>query len=121
MVPRIMVVDDDPDVLDTLAGILNRAGHNVLKALGGPAALELLDHSDPVDLLLTDVVMPGVNGFNLARMVKDRQPATKVLYLTGYFDPSRIVDDKGDRYGKLLSKPISPDALRREVGEALGM
>ena len=117
--PKIMVVDDDPDVLDALAGILHRAGHNVLKALGGRAALELLDRGDRVDLLLTDVIMPGVNGFNLARLVKDRQPETKVLYLSGYFDPSRIVADNGDRYGKLLSKPISPDALRREVGEAL--
>src|SRR5262249_46614152 len=80
--PKIVVVDDDPDVLDTIAAILKRAGHCVHKATGGQAALEFFDQYDKVDLLLTDVLMPGLNGFNLARLAKARQPAVKVLYLS---------------------------------------
>jgi DNA-binding NtrC family response regulator len=107
-------------VLDTLAVILKRAGHCVLKAVGGRAALDVFESAGGVDLLLTDVVMPGLNGFRLAREAKARQPAVKVLYISGYFDATTFSGDAGDRYGKLLSKPIEPDALRREVGEALG-
>ena len=116
---RVMVVDDEPDVLDTLGTILSLAGHSVIKVHNGIEALDVLDRGEPLDLLLTDVIMPGLNGFNLARMAKTRRPTLKVLYLTGYSQRADVTLDQGEKYGKLLTKPILPDDLRREVSEVL--
>jgi CheY-like chemotaxis protein len=115
----VMIVDDDPDVLATLAAVLERAGHEVTRAASGLAALALLDEGKAADLLLTDVVMPGLNGFNLARMVNMRRPAVKILYLTGFHESAVTMKDVGSRLGKLLTKPILPDELRKEVDDAL--
>ena|SRR5215469_6426862 len=116
---RVMVVDDEADVLDTLAGILTQAGHTVVKAHSGIEALDFLDRGVPLDLVLTDVLMPGLNGFNLARMAKTRRPSLKVLYLTGFSQRAEVMADQGEKYGKLLTKPILPDDLRREIAAAL--
>jgi CheY-like chemotaxis protein len=118
----VLVVDDDPDVLATIADIIEQAGHDVAKAANGLAALAVLDDSEPIDLLLTDVVMPDLNGFNLARMAHLRWPGLKVLYLTGYHEAAMamVMRETGDRLGKLLTKPITPAELRREIAEVLG-
>jgi CheY-like chemotaxis protein len=119
LMASVMVVDDDPDVLATLSAILERAGHTVTRAASGVAALSLLDEGKFADLLLTDVVMPGLNGFNLARMVHLRRPSTRVLYLTGYHEAAMAMKDVGEKLGKLLTKPILPELLRSEVLAAL--
>src|SRR5579859_7408842 len=115
----VMIVDDDADVLATLASILKVAGHDVVQAGNGIEALNLLDRGDTLDLLLTDVIMPGLNGFNLARMARSRRPDLRVLYLTGWFQTAETMLDQGEKYGKLLTKPILPEDLRREVSAAL--
>jgi two-component system cell cycle sensor histidine kinase/response regulator CckA len=119
IVATIMVVDDDADVLDTLDNILSAVGHTVLRAANGVQALDILDRGGPIDLLLTDVLMPGLNGFNLARMVRRYRPRLPVLYLTGFFEQAQVMRDAGDKYGKLLMKPITPLELRGEVEAAL--
>jgi CheY-like chemotaxis protein len=115
----VLVVDDDPDVLATVAKIIEQSGHKVATAASGLAALAVLDEDKPIDLLLTDVIMPGLNGFNLARMAHLRRPSLKVLYLTGFHEAATAMRDVGDRLGKLLTKPIQPADLRREVADAL--
>lgn len=115
----VLVVDDNTEVLDVVCAVLTSAGHAVERADGGFSALDILDQGKPLDLLLTDVVMPGLHGFNLARMAVLRRPEIKVLYYTGYSDSSIIAQDEGKRYGKMLHKPLRPDALKREVDEAL--
>jgi CheY-like chemotaxis protein len=117
--PTVMIVDDDPDVLATLGNILHGDGYKILRANGGIEALNVLDQGETLDLLLTDVIMPGLNGFNLARMARSRRPAIKILYLTGWFQTVETMADHGEKYGKLLTKPILPDDLRKEVKEAL--
>src|SRR5690348_11489519 len=116
----VLLVDDDAEVLKTLATILERVGHSVATAANGMKALDILDEGKPLDLLITDVMMPGLNGFNLSRMARSRRPSMKVLYLTGYHEQALAMRDQGERLGKLLTKPIFPDDLRREVAEALG-
>ncbi len=113
----LLVVDDDPDVLDALCAMLAGMGHTVERATGGLPALEIIE-GKPVDLLMTDVVMPGLHGFNLARMAVLRCPTLKVLYFTGYTDVT-ISQDEGQKFGKLLNKPLRHDDVRREVAEAL--
>jgi CheY-like chemotaxis protein len=115
----VLIVDDDPDVLDALCAVVASAGHVVERADRGLAALDILDQRGPIDLLLTDVVMPGLHGFNLARMGRLRMPELRVLYISGFMELETIVQDEGPRLGKLLSKPIAPAELRREIAEAL--
>lgn len=115
----ILVVDDDPDVLSILCSTLAMAGHEVTQAGSGMEALDLLEKGECVDLMLTDVIMPGLNGFNLAYMARSRCPFLKILYLTAFHERALAMRDRGDKLGKLLTKPIMPDELSNEVNEAL--
>jgi two-component system, cell cycle response regulator CpdR len=117
----ILLVDDDPDILNILDFTLTAAGHQVTRAQDGVAALNILDNSKGKfpDLMLTDVIMPGLNGFNLARMARTRNPFLKILYLTGFHEMAITMRDHGDRLGKILMKPIMPDELAKEISETL--
>jgi CheY-like chemotaxis protein len=115
----IMIVDDDLDVLEMLGYMVTDFGYEVVTARSGLEALDILDKGEALDLLLTDVVMPGLNGFNLAHMARLRRASLPVLYLTGYHDQAVAMLDKGVKYGKMLRKPIGADDLRKEVGAAL--
>ena len=106
-------------MLDALCATLKATGYSVERAASGLGALEILDQGKPIDLLLTDVVMPGLHGLNLARMAVLRRRRLKVLYISGFADLETILQDEGPRFGKLLSKPILPADLRREVADAL--
>jgi DNA-binding NtrC family response regulator len=116
----LLVVDDDTEVLDAMCAVLTAAGHSVLPAEGGLRALDILDaDKQALDLILTDVVMPGLHGFNLSRMARLRRPSIRVLYISGYTEMPATVNDTGPKLGKMLQKPILPDDLRRAVTEAL--
>jgi DNA-binding NtrC family response regulator len=114
----LLVVDDDPQMLDILCMMLQR-GHRVVRANSAAQALSVLDGATPVDLLLTDVAMPGVNGFNLAQLARRRRPRLKVLYLSGVANSADVMRDPTERYGKLLNKAISALDLIMEVDRAL--
>jgi DNA-binding NtrC family response regulator len=116
----VLVVDDDADVLDSVCASLGALGYTVECVSSGLAALDVLDdRSKEIDLLLTDVVMPGLHGFNLSRMARLRRPDLRVLYMSGYTDFERILEDTGPRFGKLLQKPFRPADLGREIETAL--
>jgi CheY-like chemotaxis protein len=115
----ILVVDDDADVLDIIVAVIRAGGHTVINASSGLEALNVLDGDIPLDLMVTDVIMPGLNGFSLARMANLRRPGLKIMYLTGYHEQATAMRDPGERLGKLLTKPIMPAELRREVDQAL--
>jgi CheY-like chemotaxis protein len=115
----VLLVDDDGDVRTVLAAALTGMGHRVVPAADGLEALEVIDRKEPLDLLLTDVVMPGLHGFNLARMAILRRPSIRVLYMSGYAEGEVVTRDSGRRYGKLLEKPLRPDELKLEIEHAL--
>lgn len=111
----ILFVEDDTAVREMVMLLLREHGFDVLEASNGYEAIRVLvDHS--VDLIFTDVVMPGINGFELAQQAKVMRPGVHVLYMTGYADQ---YFGRGLRYGKLLQKPIRPDQLLAEVCDAL--
>jgi DNA-binding NtrC family response regulator len=115
---RILVVDDDEGVREFIAEVLAEKDHEVIAVPDAIEALAVLERSgDGIDLLVTDVVMPGLNGFSLASLVKGRWPRIKILYVTGYYDLAR--SDMGERFGSVLKKPFRPRQLRAEVTRAL--
>ncbi len=117
----VLLVEDQDDVRDVAAEILEVAGYTVLPAgTPGEALIIAQKHAGPIDLLVTDVIMPQMNGRELAERLSTIRPDMKVLYISGYADDAII------RHGVLgfgipmVSKPFSPDALARKVREVLG-
>jgi len=106
----VLVVDDDADVLEALSAALAAMGHVVESAPGGLAALAVLDRVHDIELLLTDVVMPGLHGFNLARMALMRKPDLRVLYFTGNAEIDIVQKDSGP---KIRQNPVQAPAARR--------
>jgi len=116
----VMVVEDNDMVRQLTVDILSRRGYRVMAAAGGAACLELLDaHTGPLDLLVTDVVMPEINGKMLYKQVAQRIPGIKVLYMSGYTEnviASRGVLDQGVNF---IQKPFAPNSLAAKVREVL--
>src|SRR5271157_649196 len=113
---RILVVDDDPAFGDATARALRAAGFEVFLAPDHRLALEDIESTRPIDLLITDIVMPDrVNGLALSRMARMRRPELKVIYLTAYDIPG--VEDEAA--GPVLRKPIDEEQLITEVRRSL--
>ncbi|MCI0409889.1 MAG: PAS domain-containing protein, partial [Acidobacteria bacterium] len=116
----LLVVEDDGAVREIAVTFLTELGYRVQEAKDGPAALALLEQGLGMDLLFTDLVLPGgMSGAELAREVKQRYPAIKVLYTSGY--PRNVLLHEGrlDEGVYLLVKPYSQEDLARQVREVL--
>src|SRR5438552_3078339 len=116
----VLLVEDDELVRALARRVLARAGYQVLEASnGGGALLAAERHQGPVHLMVTDVVMPGLNGRELAARLKPLRPDMKVLYVSGYTD--RAIAHQGvlEPGVAFLEKPFAPDALARKVREVL--
>jgi PAS domain S-box-containing protein len=116
----VLLVEDQENVRRYVALVLHSLGYRVLEADCGPQALSIAgSHAGPIDLLLTDVVMPGMNGARLAEQLLQQMPGVKVIYMSGY------TDDVAGRHGVLesgaayLQKPFGTDALAQKVREVL--
>jgi CheY-like chemotaxis protein len=113
----ILAVDDEPDLLEAVRRILSRLGHQVLAARGPAEALDLrLRHSGDVDLLLTDVRMPGGTGTDLAQQLCRLQPGLPVLFMSGLYD---IPDAELAGPVQVVAKPFTPTSLAEAVDHAL--
>ncbi len=116
----ILVVEDEEGVRDLACQFLRVKGYNVLEASSGPVALEIADqHSGPIHLLLSDMIMPKMNGGELAVKLVARRPETKVAFMTGYSEYSR--GDSGTAFpdAPILQKPFSPASLVGIVRDGL--
>ena len=110
---RILVVEDNEDVRELAETMLASAGYAVVSAPSGEQALDLLEHGDAVDLVFTDVMMPGgMNGLQLADQVRARRPGTPILVTTGYMD--ELPATRGPRLD-ILSKPYRQEDLLARV------
>lgn len=115
----ILVVEDDDAVREHAVTQLQSLGYNVVVASSGPEAIELLRRSTVLDLLFTDVVMPGMGGRELAKAARKLRPSLKVLYTSGYTENSIVHNGRLDRGVKLLNKPYRRDQLAAQVREVL--
>jgi DNA-binding NtrC family response regulator len=116
----ILVVDDDAMVLDVCQRILNHGGHQVLRASGPFEALRLLDiRKTPIDLALIDVVMPKMNGVELAKRLVEGRPETRVILMSGY-GPAEIARLIGSESPfRIIWKPVTADSLLRMIDNVL--
>jgi signal transduction histidine kinase len=119
--PTILVVEDDHDVRAYVVEILRELHYRVLEAHDAESALGLIDRKDVrVDLLLTDLVLPGMNGGRLAEEVKVRQSEARVLVMTGYSRDEMIEQWPVDAGIEILQKPLTQDALERKLRNVMG-
>jgi two-component system cell cycle sensor histidine kinase/response regulator CckA len=116
----LLLVEDEPYVRKIVCRALERSGHRVLLASSGEEALEVFAHFDGVvDLLVTDVVMPGMSGADLARQIRARQQGVRVLFMSGYTD--EVISRHGvlDPGIDFIQKPFSPATLVTRVREVI--
>jgi CheY-like chemotaxis protein len=116
----ILVVDDEEGVREVATQYLSARGYVVLAAESGTKALELAGaHAGPIHVLVTDAVMPGMNGPALAKTLLGQRPETKVLYMSGYAEDTSLLEDARERGEAFLQKPFGLDSLAERLRELL--
>jgi PAS domain S-box-containing protein len=116
----VLVVEDDDAVRDITVSLLTELGYRVLKARDADSGLAIVESGVPIDLLFTDVVMPGrLKSSDLARKAKERLPGLAVLFTSGYTENSIVHGGRLDAGVNLLSKPYTREALARKIRQVL--
>jgi PAS domain S-box-containing protein len=116
----VLLVEDEPAVRNLARRALQRYGYKVLEAPDGETAMALAREArDPIALLLTDVVMPGMSGRDLAQRLTEERRAMRVLYTSGYPDTVGLTEEVEEASVAYLSKPYTPEDLARKVREVL--
>ncbi len=114
----ILLVEDSAQVRDIARRLLERDGHDVTTAADAHEALRVTHTAPaPFDVVITDVVMPGMSGFELGRELRQRFPGVAVVYMSGY--PQGVVDAQGPLDGPLVEKPFTIEEMRRGIVEGL--
>ncbi len=116
----ILVVEDQPDVRKLICRVLGRGGYQVLQAEDGPSALLLSERWDgPIELIVTDVVMPNMRGPEVVARLKESRPAMAVLYVSADTDGTTVADRSAAHAAGFLAKPFKPSELSTRVRDAL--
>jgi len=113
----VLVVEDETLVRMMTVHLIEDMGYRVIEAGSAEEALERVRDQPAIDLLFTDIRMPGLDGFALAERARALRPAIKVIYTTGYAEVERTASPVAP--GPLLSKPYAPDRLDEEIRKAL--
>ena len=111
----VLIVDDEPSVRQFVDRALREVGYTTTVAADGPEAIEIAATLEPLDIIVTDVMMPQMTGDELARRLRQARPELKVLYLTGFSD--RLFKEKATLWADeaYLDKPCSVKGLREAV------
>ena len=118
---RVLVVDDEPSVRMFVSDTLSNFGYVVLEAAEGHAGLKLLQSDIPIDLLITDIGLPGgIDGRQLVDAARECRPELPVLFMTGYAQPHVPTELPGESATALLTKPFALEALTQNVKKLLG-
>ncbi len=117
---RVLVVEDDHSLRKLVRNVLEKYGYQVLEAPNGEEALKVVAKNErPIHLLVTDVVMPGMGGRELAERLQSQQPDIKVLFMSGYMDQTISYQDLLAAELNFIEKPFSPQKLANKVREIL--
>jgi PAS domain S-box-containing protein len=115
----VLVVEDEPVVRDLIVSMLQDIGYNVLEAADGPEGLGILQSDQRIDLLLTDVGLPGLNGRQLADAARTRRPDLKIMFMTGYVESGLLASGLLRAGMEVIAKPFAFEALAAKVGNML--
>jgi DNA-binding response OmpR family regulator len=107
---RVLLVEDNVGLLDTLADILQVAGMEVDKAIDAPTALRMLE-AGRYDVAVVDMVLPGLSGVDVIRKLKDSSPATRIVVCTAYYDSELLTQAQALGIDQTLHKPADPAVL----------
>ena len=117
----VLLVEDEPGVRKLARRVLEKTGCRVVEARSGAEALARLDElAEPLRLLVTDMVMPGLDGRDLAGRIRERFPDCPVLLMSGYTEDAVIRGQRFDGGTAFIEKPFTPAELRTKVAEQLG-
>ncbi|HEY3892828.1 MAG TPA: PAS domain-containing protein [Bradyrhizobium sp.] len=111
----VLVVEDEPVVRAVILEMLDEQGYRTLAAVDGPSGLRILQGNEPIDLLVTDVGLPGINGRQLADQARETRPGLKILFVTGYAESVAIADGFLQSGMEMITKPFDLDHLSRRV------
>ncbi len=115
---KILLAEDDEDMRRFLAKALDKAGHEVVAFGDGVVALDRL-RQEPFELLLTDIVMPEMDGIELARKAAELDPTMKIMFITGFAAVALNPDSNAPKDAKVLSKPFHLRELVQHVDQML--
>ena len=111
----VLVVEDEPVVRGVILEMLGEQGYRTLEAVDGPSGLKILRSRERIDLLVTDVGLPGINGRQLADQARETRPGLKVLFITGYAESVAIADGFLQPGMEMITKPFDLDNLSRRI------
>ena len=115
---RVLLIEDDDDNRELMSEVLASAGFRVMSAAGGAEGLRALAENS-IDVVVTDVGMPGMGGLEVARAAKKIAPAVPVVVVTGWAEREDITSARGRDVDAVLIKPVDPDALAATVSEVV--
>jgi CheY-like chemotaxis protein len=111
----VLVVEDEPVVRGIILEMLHEEGYRTLEAVDGPSGLQILRANERVDLLITDVGLPGMNGRQLADQARETRPGLKILFITGYAESAAIADGFLQPGMEMITKPFDLNNLSRQI------
>lgn len=117
---RILIAEDDESMLNFLSLALERAGHETVSAKNGTDALTALEKNDTFDILLTDIVMPGIDGIELSTRAKEIHPSIEIMLITGFAAMAmKHAEEAENTNTQMLSKPFHLNDLVEKVEDLL--
>ena len=111
----VLVVEDEPVIRDLIVEVLQELGYRALEAADGPSGLKILQSKKRIDLLVTDVGLPGLNGRQLADHARGKRPDLKVLFITGYAENATLANGFLDPGMEMITKPFAVEALASKI------
>lgn len=116
---KVLIVDDDFIVVESCRRILEAEGIAIQKAGNAAQAKKILDQGEFFDLMLTDIKMPGQDGFQLISQIRDTAPAMPILMMTGYLTPETIEKGRSGGAEGFIAKPFTPEELLKAIEDIL--
>jgi CheY-like chemotaxis protein len=115
----VLVVEDESAVRDLVVDVLAELGYQAIEAVDGPSGLKLLQSDRRIDLLVTDVGLPGLNGRQLADQAREGRPGLKVLFMTGYAENATIANGFLEPGMQMITKPFAIEALATRIRDMI--
>jgi CheY-like chemotaxis protein len=115
----VLVVEDEQAVRDLVLEVLGELGYRSLEAADGPSALQILASRERIDLLITDIGLPGLNGRQVADAARRHRPALQILFMTGYAENAAIAGGFLEPGMAMVTKPFAMEALASRIRQMI--